>query len=258
MDTSPRDTIPLKQYGYNLTHLAREEIVSPLRGFEASIDRLFQILLRWQDRRNKCNPLLLDGDEVRRWQVVMEAARRMAAGEAPEPLPSQEVIALNFEALFANVSDSVSHQQVVRPELLMDETEWELALRAEGPEEIVEQLYIKHFPKGLWPPLEDWNPPDEILARLQQVFLAVRQSEGKVLLFVNHLHQFLADDPQRLSIDAAPLFKSVLARREIQLIAACSPEQYRQYIERDAAIARRMQEYQIQADEEFSPIQQKL
>jgi len=246
------EPLPLQQYGYNLTHIAREGRIPPLRGYEAAVARLFDILLRWGDSRKKCNPLLLHVDEKRRWQVVMEAVRRMAAGEAPEPLPTREVIALNFEALFARVPASLSHQQVARSELLVDESEWELAQGDTGSEETVEQVFAKYFPKGLWPPLQDWDPPNEILARLHRLFLAVRQSQGRVLLFVNHFHQLLGGEPQRFSIDAAPLFKPVLARREIQLIAGCTPEQYRRYIERDAAIARRLQQYEILPDEELS------
>lgn len=249
MNPSEQETFPLQQYGHNLTHVVRERSIPPLRRYEVAVARLFDILLRWEDSRKKCNPLLLDADEVRRGQVVMEAVRRMAVGEAPEPLATREVIALNFEALFANVPAAESHQQATRPEPLVDENEWDLALGDAGSQEMVEQLLAKYFPKGLWPALEDWNPSNEIFARLQRVFLAVRQSQGRVLLFVNHFHRLLGCDPQEFSIDAAPLFKPVLARREIQLIAACTPEQYQQYIERDAAIARRLQEYHIQADE---------
>lgn len=107
----------------------------------------------------------------------------------------------------------------------------------------------KRIGKGWWPSLEDWHPPDEPLARLQKLFLAVRQSEGQILLFVNHFHWLLGAEQQRSPIDASRLLKPVLARREIQLIAACTPEQYRQYIERDAAISRRLQEYPVRPDE---------
>jgi ATP-dependent Clp protease ATP-binding subunit ClpA len=84
-DVIARDSLSLQQYGYNLTHIAREGRNPPLRGYEAAVARLFDILLRWGDSRKKCNPLLLDEDEKRRWQVVMEAVRCMAAGEAPQP-----------------------------------------------------------------------------------------------------------------------------------------------------------------------------
>ncbi len=75
-------------------------------------------------------------------------------------------------------------------------------------------------------------------------------SRGSATTF-NHFHQLLGGEPQSFSIDAAPLFKPVLARWEIQLIAACTPEQYRRYIECDASIQRRMQEIRILSDQEL-------
>lgn len=249
MNTSLQDSFPLEHYGHNLTRLARQGVFSPLRGYETSITRLFQILLQREDMKRKCNPILLDLDEMRRWRVVIEAVRQMVAGEAPDPLPTRQVIALNYEALFSEVSTSSRTHSFVAPLQPLDKNEWELAPGDSGSEEVLEQLFSKSFSKRWWPTLEDWNPPNEPLARLQRLFLAVRQSEGQVLLFVNHFQWLLGAEPQRSPIDASHLLKSVLARRDIQLIAACTPEQYRQYIERDAAISRRLQECLIRPDE---------
>ena len=96
-------SFPLEHYGHNLTELARRGTFSPLAGQEVVVSWIFQILRR----KNKCNPLLLDFDETRRWKIVAEAIRRMAIGDAPEPLPTWQVIALDYEALFANLPDGI-------------------------------------------------------------------------------------------------------------------------------------------------------
>ena len=242
----------LEHYGYNLTHLARQGLFSPLVGYEASVARVFQILLQYEKSRNKYNPLLIDLDEMRRWRVVIEAVRRMAIGEAPDPLPTRQVIALNYEALFANGPSSEGNYTFVAPQQpLPSESEWEAALADSGSEEMVDRLLTKYFPRGLWPTLEEWHAPNEVLSRLQALFLAVCQAEGQLLLYINHFHWLLGGESQRYPIDASGLLKPVLARREIQLIGACTPAQYREYIERDAAISRRLQEYDVRSDEEL-------
>ncbi len=252
LKTSPMDSFPLEHYGHNLTHLARQGVFSPLVGYEASVARIFQILLQQEKIRNKYNPLLVDLDGMRRWRVVIEVVRRMVAGEAPDPLPTRQVIALNYEALFANFPAPLRSHSFVAPQWpLPDESEWELALADSGSEDMLEQLFTKYFPGGWWPSLEEWNAPNVALSRLQALFLAVRQSEGQILLFINHFHWLLGGEQQRYQIDASNLLKPMLARCEIQLIGACTPVQYRQYIERDAAISRRLQECYVRSDEEL-------
>ncbi len=249
MKTSSIDSFALERYGHNLTHLARQEIFPPLIGYDVCVARVFQILLRQEKGPNKYNPLLLDTDEMRRWRVILEVVRRMAAGEAPDPLPTREVIALDYEALFARNAGSEESCMFVAPEQsLFDESEWEAALAETGSEEMLDRLFVKYF---RWPPLEEWHAPNEALARLQALFLAVRQTEGHILLFVNHFHWLLGGGPQGHSLDAATLLKPVLARREVQLIGTCTLAQYRQYIERDAAIQRRFQEIVVRSDEEL-------
>lgn len=214
-----------------------------------SVARVFQILLRQEKGPNKYNPLLLDIDEGRRWRVVLEVVRRMATGEAPDPFPTQEVLALNYEALFArNAGSEESHVFVAPKQSLFDESEWKDVLAESGSEEMLERLFMKYF---RWSSLEEWQAPNEVLARLQALFLAVRQAEGRILLFVNHFHWLLGGGPQGYSLDASNLLKPVLAGREGQFIGTCTPAQYRQYIERDAAIQRRFQEFDVRSDKEL-------
>lgn len=241
-------SFPLERYGYDLTHLAQQENISPLREYEEQVVRVFQILLRREKTNNKYNPLLLDLDGMNRWQVVMEIVRQIAIGEAPEPFPVQQIIALNYEALFADLPDSsVNYPSAASQHPLPTEREREAALASDS-EEMLEQVFLKSFPKGLWPDLEEWNASDEVLFRLRTLFLAVHQAKGQVLLFVNHFHWLVGGGPWRHALDASALLKPTLARRELQLIGACTPDQYRQYVERDAAISRRLQEVYLVSD----------
>ncbi len=246
------DAFPLKEYGHNLTQVARQGGFAPVGGYEASVARIFQILLRRGKDNHKYNPLLLDLDEGRRWRVVSEVVRRIAAGEAPDSLSIREVIALNFEALFAKDAAPQRRRAMGAPQRSSpDENEWERALADSASDEMFEQFVKKYFSGNLWPELEEWNSPNEILSRLQDLFLVVRQSEGQILLFVDPFHSLVGGDQQPYYTDASGLLKPVLARGEIQLIGACTPAQYQQYIERDAAISRRMQEFDVRSDEEL-------
>ena len=246
------DSFPLERYGHNLTQLARQGVFPPLVGYDASVARIFQILLQQEQSRNKYNPLLVDMDGMRRWRLVIEVARRMAAGEAPDTFLPHQVIALNYEALFANSSASLRSHSVAAPRRpLPNESEWKMALADSGSEGMLDQLFTKYFPRGWWPSLEEWNAPNIVLSRLQEIFLAVRQAEGRILLFINHFHRLVGGEQQRYPIDASDLLKPVLARRELHFIGACTPIQYRQYIERDAAISRRLQECDVRSDEEL-------
>jgi ATP-dependent Clp protease ATP-binding subunit ClpA len=224
-----------------------------LPGYEACVTRVFQILLQREEVRNKYNPLLLDTDGIGRWRIIIEIARRMAEGEAPDPLATWQVVALNYEALFADPLDSFSRNSPPpAPRLsLPSKSEWDKALADSGSEHLLDQLFMSYSSRILWPSWEERRFPNTVLSRLQTIFLAIRRAGGKVLLFVNHFHRLLGGEQQPYSIDASSLLKPILARREIQLIGACMPDQYQQYSERDSAIARRLQELYIELDKEF-------
>ena len=246
MKSFPTDFFPLEYYGYNLTNGARQGLISPLRGYEAVIERIFQVLLRQTPKRY--NPLLLDLDESRQWQVINEVVRRMALGEAPDPLPTRQVIALNYETLLATDS-LVNHSfEKAQRSLWYDQQREETEL---SENDRLDKMFQ-------WPTLEDWSAPTVVLARLQALFLAVRQTHGQVLLCLPHFDRLLGresgEEKQQHQIDAYSLLKPTLARREIQLMGTCAPAQYRQYIERNAAIACRLQEICLRSDEELQRI----
>ncbi len=81
----------------------------------------------------------------------------------------------------------------------------------------------------------------EFEERLKAVLAEVRKSEGRILLFIDELHTIVGAGRTEGSMDAGNLLKPMLARGELHCIGATTLNEYRQYIEKDAALERRFQ-----------------
>jgi ATP-dependent Clp protease ATP-binding subunit ClpB len=87
----------------------------------------------------------------------------------------------------------------------------------------------------------------EFEERLKAVLNEIKQSEGRILLFIDELHNIVGAGRAEGSPDAGNMLKPMLARGELHCIGATTLDEYRKYIEKDAALERRFQPVLVDA-----------
>src|SRR6476646_5243856 len=85
---------------------------------------------------------------------------------------------------------------------------------------------------------------------MKKVMEEVRKSEGNVILFIDELHTLVGAGAAEGAIDASNIMKPALSRGELQCIGATTQDEFRKYIERDAALERRFQAVKVKEPSE--------
>jgi len=94
----------------------------------------------------------------------------------------------------------------------------------------------------------------EFEERMKKVMEEVRKAEGQVVLFIDELHTLVGAGAAEGAIDASNIMKPALARGEMQCIGATTQDEFRKYIERDAALERRFQAVKVKEPSEEEAI----
>ena len=185
-------TPSLDQYTVDMTAQAREGRIDPIKGRDAEIRQIIDVLLR----RRQNNPILTGEAGVGKTAVVEGFAQRVVQGAVPPALQNVSVRTLDLALLQAGAGV-----------------------------------------KG------------EFENRLKSVIAEVRSSPVPIILFIDEAHQLIGAGGAEGQGDAANLLKPALARGELRTIAATTWAEYKKYVERDPALARRFQVVKVEEPE---------
>ncbi|GAA5414811.1 ATP-dependent Clp protease ATP-binding subunit [Ureaplasma ceti] len=159
---------------------------------------------------NKIDPVIGREEEIRRVIEILSRKSKNNPVLIGEP-------GVGKTAIIEGLAQRIVHKDV--PDNLLDKQIWELNLSSL----ISGASYQGQFEE-----------------RLNQVVKEIKKSDGQIILFIDEIHQLVGMGKTSGAMDAANILKPMMARGEIKLIGATTLAEYRQYIEKDAALERRM------------------
>ena len=95
----------------------------------------------------------------------------------------------------------------------------------------------------------------EFEERLKAVMDEIKQQSGEIILFIDELHTVVGAGAAEGALDASNMLKPALARGELQCVGATTPDEYRERIERDAALERRFQPVWVEEPDEATAVE---
>lgn len=161
-------------------------------------------------KNNKIDPIIGREEEIRRIVEILSRKSKNNPVLIGEP-------GVGKTAIVEGLAQRIVHRDV--PDNLLDKEIWELSLSS---------LISGASFQG------------QFEERLQQIINEVKKSNGNTILFIDEIHQLVGMGKNQGAMDAANILKPMMARGEIKIIGATTLKEYREYIEKDAALERRM------------------
>lgn len=175
---------------------------NPLEAYGRNINKEVQ--------NNKIDPVIGREDEIRRVIEVLSRKTKNNPVLIGEP-------GVGKTAIVEGLAQRIIHRDV--PDNLLDKEIWELNLSSL----IAGASYQGQFEE-----------------RLNQVIKEIKNANSQIILFIDEIHQLVGMGKTSGAMDAANILKPMMARGEIKLIGATTLNEYRQYVESDSALERRM------------------
>lgn len=194
----------LEKFCIDLTARAKADKIDPVIGRDEEIRRVMQVL----SRRTKNNPVLIGEPGVGKTAIVEGLARRIASGDVPDSLKNKRLLVLDMGLLVAGSK-----------------------FRGEFEERL--KAVIKEVTDSI---------TDAVGALSGKKSDSEGKSGGQVILFIDEIHTIVGAGAVEGGMDASNLLKPALSRGDLHVIGATTLNEYRKYIEKDAALARRFQQ----------------